>query len=311
MVDQVTDPPEEEEVEEIVAPAAETPEADKEVETAARDMGWVPESEWKGDPEHWRPADEFVQRGKELAPIIASQLRKERAERSREQTEFKKTISNLEKMSKQALTNQRSQLESKFEADKERAVELGDTKAYKAASEGQKKALQKFDEDAGEKAEASKGGGNASLTPEDESTAKSWWQANPQLEQAVAQSPLISGAVNQAWMEVQSEMFGSSVAEKLQEVKNRVVDQFGDRIGLKPKSNGSRAPAVEGAGGRGGGSVDRAGKLFAKLPKEAQAQADSFIKDEGLFLEKGEKPDTHLQAARERYAKDYFEDNPS
>jgi hypothetical protein len=54
------------------------------------------------------------------------------------------------------------------------------------------------------------------------------------------------------------------------------------------------------SGGKGGS--------FARLPKEAQIQADKFIKEDGLFLEKGETVEKDLAKARERYAKQYLED---
>lgn len=34
-----------------------------EVEVKALDQGWVPKDQWEGDPEEWRPAKEFVERG--------------------------------------------------------------------------------------------------------------------------------------------------------------------------------------------------------------------------------------------------------
>lgn len=33
------------------------------VEVKARNMGWVPKEEWRGNPENWREAEEFIERG--------------------------------------------------------------------------------------------------------------------------------------------------------------------------------------------------------------------------------------------------------
>lgn len=41
-----------------------------EVETEARSMGWRPLDEFKGDPEKWVDAQEFVERGKHVLPIV-------------------------------------------------------------------------------------------------------------------------------------------------------------------------------------------------------------------------------------------------
>jgi hypothetical protein len=34
-----------------------------EIEQRASSRGWVPKDEWDGDPEEWRPAKEFIDRG--------------------------------------------------------------------------------------------------------------------------------------------------------------------------------------------------------------------------------------------------------
>lgn len=40
------------------------------VESRAREMGWVPEGEWKDAKAKWRPADEYVERGEVILPIL-------------------------------------------------------------------------------------------------------------------------------------------------------------------------------------------------------------------------------------------------
>jgi len=44
------------------------------IEKEARNMGWVDEDEFKGDPDKWRPAEEFVDRGKNIMPILKENL---------------------------------------------------------------------------------------------------------------------------------------------------------------------------------------------------------------------------------------------
>lgn len=46
------------------------------VEAEAKKMGWSPKQYWRGNPDHWIDADEFVRRGKELVPILQSDRRK-------------------------------------------------------------------------------------------------------------------------------------------------------------------------------------------------------------------------------------------
>jgi len=47
-----------------------------EAEAKATDMGWVPQDQWKGNPDAWRPAEEFVQRGENILPIVKDRLSK-------------------------------------------------------------------------------------------------------------------------------------------------------------------------------------------------------------------------------------------
>ena len=54
----------------------ETPELSP-VEQKAIEQGWVPKDQWKGDPEEWRPAREFVERG-ELYKSIHELKRKDK-----------------------------------------------------------------------------------------------------------------------------------------------------------------------------------------------------------------------------------------
>jgi hypothetical protein len=46
------------------------------VESRARDLGWVPQEEYKGDPSTWRSAEDFVERGERILPIVRSHNRK-------------------------------------------------------------------------------------------------------------------------------------------------------------------------------------------------------------------------------------------
>jgi hypothetical protein len=50
--------------------AVETPELSPTEQQASR-HGWVPKEEWKGNPDEWRPAREFVERGEMIGKILA------------------------------------------------------------------------------------------------------------------------------------------------------------------------------------------------------------------------------------------------
>jgi hypothetical protein len=49
--------------------------APPDTEVRARTMGWVPKEEYKGNPDNWRDANEFVRRGEEILPIVQERNR--------------------------------------------------------------------------------------------------------------------------------------------------------------------------------------------------------------------------------------------
>lgn len=46
----------------------------KDVAAKAKTMGHVSKEDWKGDPAQWRPAEEFVERGEQILPIMQKRL---------------------------------------------------------------------------------------------------------------------------------------------------------------------------------------------------------------------------------------------
>lgn len=48
-----------------------------EVIEEAEKMGWTPKDQFRGDPSKWRPADEFVERGKTMLPIVNAKVKKQ------------------------------------------------------------------------------------------------------------------------------------------------------------------------------------------------------------------------------------------
>lgn len=46
------------------------------LEGRAREMGWAPKEQWRGNPDGWLSADEFVRRGEQVMPILQANLRK-------------------------------------------------------------------------------------------------------------------------------------------------------------------------------------------------------------------------------------------
>lgn len=277
----------------------------------AKGLGWKSPKEWKGEPPKngFKKAKDFIAHGEEVLPIVQSQnkkLERELADAKKELAEFKrdqaKKLENMERMSRAALKQQRERLQEQYEAVKEAAVEVGDKEAYRKADKQQKEALDKFDEAVAEKKEDKKDDQKAEMPKAVEDWVKenAWFEED---EEAKAVAITRHGKLlrdHPTW----------SLEKNLEEVRKYIAKRFPehfeeeakDEEDDKPKRKGS---PVEGGGSRMGGESNRS--AWSKIPADAQKQADVFIKEDGLFLEKGENAKEHLQKARERYAMQYLE----
>ncbi len=100
-------------------------EAPDPVATLASEMGWAPKDQFKGDPEKWRDAPEFIRAGKDIQRSLARDLK-----------DVRSTVENMARTSttlfEQQMRAEREKLEAKFAA----AVDDGDhTEAFKISRE--------------------------------------------------------------------------------------------------------------------------------------------------------------------------------
>jgi len=107
------------------------------VNEKASQMGWVPQDEWKGDPDRWRPADEFVQRGENIIPIIRDRMDKLEADLKIATKSNKQAVARAEKKASESAYKQatseyeaklaeldKKELEAFDEADSEKFQEV-------------------------------------------------------------------------------------------------------------------------------------------------------------------------------------------
>lgn len=83
------------------------------IEQRAQDQGWVPKDQWDGDPEEWRPAKEFLDRGELFKKIedqsrTIKEIRRTLEDFSKhhqkvKEVEFKRALESLKAQKKEAL----------------------------------------------------------------------------------------------------------------------------------------------------------------------------------------------------------------
>jgi hypothetical protein len=281
----------------------------------AKTLGWKDPADWKGAPPKngFVKASEYVKRGETVIPIIKSQLSKSEKENQRLAQEFAaykteqaEKLARMEKMNGAALKRQREQLEDEYSARIDKATEVGDTAKVRELRAKERDALKEFDAEAAETKKEEKKEAKNGLPSDVQDTITAWikendWYDSDEDMQAVAirhHGKLLRD--HPSW----------TMEKNLEETRKYVVKRFPAEFEDKSKTDDEddkprrKGSPVEGGGSRGGDSGGRS--AWSKIPADAQKQADKFIKDDGLFLSKGETAEKDLQKARERYAVEYL-----
>jgi hypothetical protein len=241
----------------------------EDIETEAREMGWIPKEKYKGDPVHWRSAEEYVKRGREMLPIVRAENKKlgsEIAELKKTLKDFGEFHSRTEKRAYEAALKD-------LEARQSAAVEAADVEEVRAITDE----IVDLKKDAKPAKDAQSADFKAAF--DDWHADNAWFRT--------AESDTGDKAMTAVAVQVYSEQSASmSEPDKLKAVAKAVREEFPHKF-ENPRRR--EAAAVEGGvTARKGG-----GKGFSDLPPEAKAECDAFVKNIKGFT-------------REKYAKSYF-----
>jgi len=235
--------------EEVTAPEA--TQADPEVESRAREMGWSPKEEWRGAPEKWVDAETFVKKGETLLPIVKAANRKLEAK-------VEELTGILKDMTASQAKRERAAVEKAIaerEAKRDEAIEAGDVKAVKAIE----KEIKELEE---EKPEAPK---KAAAAADPAITA--WVEQNPWF----GKDAKMRAFATELHGELLRDEPDLSITENLKRVRKEVEKRFPEKF-ENPKRTAPNA--VEGGGSGGGGTAGG----WDTLPDDVKAMGDRLIK---------------------------------
>jgi len=251
----------------------------EEVEVRAKELGWVPVEEFKGDPERWVDAETFVRRGEEMMPLLRAENKKLRTRIESTEGELvqvknllKASAESIEELkrfnstvAKERAKDTKRQLvtaiaEARREGDVETEVELQDQlrETTTAIAEADKKPVV-----------ASPA---APATTELSSTFKEWMTENTWFGENKRKTALAMGVAeelkaNPATANLPEKQFLAKVTEEV----NAMFETAAPRKSAKVE---------EGARGNGGdatGATSR-GRAFSDLPPEAKAACEAQAK---------------------------------
>lgn len=242
------------------------------VEDRAKDMGWRPKEEFKGDESRWVDAETFVKKGEEVLPIVKANARKAEEALAKAQAEIAEMKDSFKEFKKyHSQTEQRALAQARKELEREmaEAVEAKDHKAVREIAADMAALSKDVQTDAN---------GNPYQTPDHAKVLNQWRGENPWF----GSDRVMTAAANAVADEL--EQAGVKGAEQLAEVVKRMRAEFPHKF---ENANRKTPAAVEGST-----PTRKAGKTWADLPPEARQTADKWVK-QGLLT-------------KEQYLKDFF-----
>lgn len=245
-------------------------------EATAREQGWTPKDQFRGDPSDWIDADEYVKRGdprylrKQLGQT-ERQLRKLAEQRATDQAQFDKRLERMESLNKV----QRRKMYGEIEAARRAAVEVGDTAEYDRQNQMEAQLYE---------AEQEAGKTTAKEEPKEE------FKSNPVIDQWISENPWFnkSAALTRAAEGISQELSevepGLTLRENLAKTRAEIIKRFPEKFSKAPPAKVNGHSAVE-SGQRGAPTPK--GKGFTDIPAEERRVIEGHIK-EGLYKDKAD-----------------------
>jgi hypothetical protein len=276
---------------------------DPKIEQTAREMGWHPKEEWKGNPDAWVSAEEFVDRGEKILPILRANNRdlrenvltlKQQNDRLAQELNATRTIvQNLEKhfteSTKRQLADQRKALVAELrgavedrDVDRELAVREQLDDLSKAEREAQDRQAENKDKLRGNPPPDSPDTVNVDPAFAKWVEDNSWFKTDKKRARAVVRA-----------------------AEDLRDEGDTSTGiEFYNKALERAEGKSNETPPVDKVNGghHGTPSSSSGPKGWAQLPKEAK---DACLADEESFVGEGKLCKT-LDEWKAYYVKTYF-----
>lgn len=284
-----------------------------ETEVQARELGWVPKEEFRGDPEKWVDAQAYLDHGNQVLPIVRATNKrlKDEIEVARRENEALRGTVRETNESVRALQEYHAE-ELKQTRERVRAELLEKLKGARKENDVDEEIkitgeLSKMDaQDAVAQAApppAKKTNGEAEQPPKIPPEVEEWGKRNPWYGTDLARTSIAQGVAMQLRRSEPS-LKGIDFLERVVEGTNKELARLGVTVAQRSdtKVEAGRGGAGGSTGGAGGG-----GKSYADLPADAKAECDRWASDPRLVG----PTRIHKDAAsfRKQWAGKYFEDN--
>jgi hypothetical protein len=253
----------------------------RDFEAEARQHGWTPKEDFKGDEARWIDAETFVKRADEVMPL----LKKKTAAQERKIADLERTLRAVEAHMSKTETRMYNRALADLEARQLKAVEEGDVEAHKAIG---KEIAELKDDVTAKKPDA--------VSDTDVTDALiDWREANPWYDEgglAKDYADLLAEKHKAKTADMPPSEFFAFIAE---ETLKRFPDAAKPKQERKKPVNPVEAPSAPG--------TRRGEKSYDNLPADAKAACDR-LHSKGILKGPGGKALTQAEA-RAQYCRDF------
>ena len=275
----------------------------EEIEVKAKDLGWAPKEDFRGDPEKWIEAETYVRRGEELMPLLKATTRKQSEKISVLEGKLNETTTLLAAATESIEALKETTSKAALDKVREQRVELKEA-LTNARSEGDIDKELEIQERLQETTEAIKVAEKPvvkRVEPPPDPTDftktpewKEWVEANPWFGSDKRRTALSLGIADDLRSSGEKAV-GKAFFDKVTEELNTMLGVKSPRESVSKVEGDSRS-SVGGGGGNGR-------KSYSDLPPEAKQACESASK---RVVGKGRAFES-MDAWRKNYVAKYYE----
>jgi hypothetical protein len=281
-----------------------------EIEVQAKELGWSPKEEFRGDPEKWVDAETFVKRGEELIPLLKAQTKKDREAIKTMQGQLRETQSLLKAATESIEALKETTSKDALDKVREKKGQLKEALAA-ARTEGDIDKEVEIQERLAETTAAIKASETAATTTKVSKTASGADEGPDPTKEPDWQD----WVTENEWFGIDKRKTGLAlgIAQDLRakgdnatgkKFFDKVTQELNSMLGVKPTVMRDAPSKVEGdARGSAAGGGEGGTKSYNDLPAEAKAACESAA---GRVVGKG-RAYADLASWRKAYVVKYYE----
>ena len=263
------------------------PQVDPEIFREAKTQGWVEKDQYRGNPDDWVDAPQFVKRGREILPILRKNnenLMRDLQNTREQLKEFRQAAEEFKRFQAETYDRKVQELERRLQevrATRAQAISDGDGEKVNALDED----LDATKEEIREAKEAAKAAAKPVATttqdpPKIDPELQTWLDTNSSWFGQDRRLTAVANGIGESLRLEFPLLKGKAFLDKLDEV---LREEFPDKFDTSNKRSTPRSP-VETGSGRAPRQNNNA-RSYDNLPAEAKAACDRFVKQKLMTRE--------------------------